>query len=64
MGSCIFNILEAPGPVTDNGTKLGALFSSLFTTLSISYVYIFMKFRQTQGGLKEVPSHKSRPSTA
>ena len=63
MGSCIFNIIEAPGPVTDIGTKLGALFSSLFTTLSISYVYrtntIFMKFRQTLGSLKEVPSHKS-----
>ena len=63
MGSCIFNILEAPGPMTDIGTLLGALFSSLFTTLYISYVYltntIFMKFRQTLGGLKEVPSHKS-----
>ena len=63
MGSCIFNIIEAPGPVTDIGTYLGALFSSLFTTISISYVYltntIFMKFRQTLDGLKEVPSHKS-----
>ena len=63
MGSCIFKILEAPGPVTGMGTELGVLFTSLFTTLSISYVYltntIFMKFRQTLGGLKEVLSHTS-----
>ena len=63
MRSCLFNILEAPGPMTDVGTYLGALFSSLFTTLFISYVYLtittFMKFRQTLGGLKEVPSHNS-----
>ena len=63
MGSCIFNILEAPGPVTDIGAKLDALFRSLFTTLSISYVYltntIFMKFRQALGCLKEVTLHKS-----
>ena len=54
---------EAPGPMTEIGTLLGALFGSLFTTLSTNYVHltntIFMKFRQTLGGLKEVPSHKS-----
>ena len=62
MGSCIFNILEAPGTVTDIRTELGALFSSLFTTLSVSYVYLantlFRKFRQTLGSLKEVSSQK------
>ena len=44
------------------------MFSSLFTSLSISYVYltntIFMKFRHTLGGLKEVPSHTSCLTTA
>ena len=59
MGSCIFNIFEAPGPVTG----MGALFNSLFTILSISYVYltntIFMKLRRTLGGSKEVLSHTS-----
>ena len=69
MGTCIFNILEAPGPMTDIGTLLGALFSSLFSTLSISYVYltntIFMKFRQTLGPVwavwKRFPQTKVDP---
>ena len=44
---------------------MGALFSSLFTTLSISYVYltntIFMKFRKTLGSLKEFLLTKVNP---
>ena len=41
MGSCIFNTLEAPGPLTDIGILLGALFcySSATYTLQIPCIH-------------------------
>ena len=58
MGSCIFNILEAPGPVTGMGCLVKFIVNNSIYQLCIPNKY-HMKFRQTLGGLKEVLSHTS-----